>query len=301
RRRQVQRPPLPAHLPRRLRRRPPPDGRLRRQTDQTPRPSSARQALTHNAITDVLSAVGEWVPLSVRAAAARAALAEVDAWHAADPNAPAAAGVAPATDQTGLRDRIAEALLDHLSRTADIRPSRDGEMAFMPEVTDEERLRIADAVMAVADAEQAELRAEVGRLSDWYRTVSERVATAEADRDRWHDELVVNEADRVAAVQRAEASVDRAAVLREEAALIRAHCPDHLSSDSADGAWMVCHCPVAEDMERRLAAEAPQPEPAGAQQADTVAPDACTCAAAGDALVPAGHYADCPSPEARPA
>jgi hypothetical protein len=47
----------------------------------------------------------------------------------------------------------------------------------------------------------------------------------------------------------------RADVLREEAARIRAHCPDHLDSDSADGAWMACHCDVADDIERRLAAE----------------------------------------------
>ncbi|WP_461707338.1 hypothetical protein [Streptomyces prasinus] len=50
-----------------------------------------------------------------------------------------------------LRDQIAEALLDHLSRTADIRPGRSGELAFMPEVTDAERLRIADAVLTVLD------------------------------------------------------------------------------------------------------------------------------------------------------
>src|SRR5690606_37911800 len=57
--------------------------------------------------------------------------------------------VAPPTDQTALRDRIAEALLDHLSRTADIRTSSSGgELAFMPEVTDAERVRMADAVLA---------------------------------------------------------------------------------------------------------------------------------------------------------
>lgn len=50
-------------------------------------------------------------------------------------------------------------------------------------------------------------------------------------------------------------AVDRAAVLREEAARIRAHCPDHLDSDSAEGAWLACHCAVADDMLRRLAAE----------------------------------------------
>ncbi|KJK40250.1 hypothetical protein UK15_07830 [Streptomyces variegatus] len=52
-------------------------------------------------------------------------------------------------DRAALRDRIAEALLDHLSRTADIRTGRNGDLAFMPEVTDAERMRIADAVLAV--------------------------------------------------------------------------------------------------------------------------------------------------------
>ncbi|WP_405558927.1 hypothetical protein OHV08_33875 [Streptomyces canus] len=51
---------------------------------------------------------------------------------------------------------------------------------------------------------------------------------------------------------------DRAAVLREEAARIRAHCPDHLDSDSAEGAWTACHCDVADDVLRRLADEAQQ-------------------------------------------
>jgi hypothetical protein len=48
----------------------------------------------------------------------------------------------------------------------------------------------------------------------------------------------------------------RAATLRAEAARIRAHCPDHLDSNSAEGAWMACHCDVADDMERRLPEEA---------------------------------------------
>lgn len=61
----------------------------------------------------------------------------------------AAVPVPPPADQTALRASVAEALLDHLSRTADIRPGRDGALAFMPEVTDAERLRIADAVLAV--------------------------------------------------------------------------------------------------------------------------------------------------------
>jgi hypothetical protein len=55
----------------------------------------------------------------------------------------------------------------------------------------------------------------------------------------------------------------RAAALLEEAARIRAHCPDHLDSDSAEGTWLACHCAVADDMERRLAAETPGPETQG--------------------------------------
>lgn len=43
---------------------------------------------------------------------------------------------------------------------------------------------------------------------------------------------------------------DRAAMLREEAALIVKHCPDHGPQDQ-DGVWMDCHCAVADDMERR--------------------------------------------------
>jgi hypothetical protein len=52
------------------------------------------------------------------------------------------------------------------------------------------------------------------------------------------------------------ASVDRSDVLREEAALIVRHCPDHGPQDQA-GAWMDCHCAVADDMERRAAGETP--------------------------------------------
>jgi hypothetical protein len=72
----------------------------------------------------------------------------------------------PQPDRAGLRDRIAEALLDYLSRTADIRRGDDGELAFMPEVTDPERLRIADAVLAVLPGDR---RATVLReAADWF-------------------------------------------------------------------------------------------------------------------------------------
>ncbi|MEV5915753.1 hypothetical protein AB0M00_43585 [Streptomyces chartreusis] len=64
---------------------------------------------------------------------------------------------------------------------------------------------IADVVAAIADAEQAQLRVEVDRLGDWVRAVTERAKTAETAHDRTHDELIVNEADRVAAVNQNEA------------------------------------------------------------------------------------------------
>jgi hypothetical protein len=54
--------------------------------------------------------------------------------------------------QAALRDRIAQALLDHLSCSADIRTGPNGQLAFMPEIDDPERLRIADAVLAVLPA-----------------------------------------------------------------------------------------------------------------------------------------------------
>lgn len=73
-------------------------------------------------------------------------------------------------DRSGLRERIAEALEHHLSRTADIRPGRSGALAFMPEVTDEERLRMADAVLSVlppAADRAAVLRELADRAEEW--------------------------------------------------------------------------------------------------------------------------------------
>ena len=76
---------------------------LRRPAAETGQPEtqaaaspSNRRALVHNAITDALSAAGDWVPHSVRIAATRAALAEVDAWHA---DGPVSADAAPAVVQ----------------------------------------------------------------------------------------------------------------------------------------------------------------------------------------------------------
>ncbi|MCI3240261.1 hypothetical protein [Streptomyces spinosisporus] len=64
-----------------------------------------------------------------------------------------------------LRDQIDKALHDHLARTADIRPTQSGEMAFMPEVTDAERLRMADAVLAVI-LPTTKLLGELARSAD---------------------------------------------------------------------------------------------------------------------------------------
>jgi hypothetical protein len=36
--------------------------------------------------------------------------------------------------------------------------------------------------------------------------------------------------------------------------------PHPLDDNSAEGSWMNCHCDVADDMERRAAAEAPATE-----------------------------------------
>jgi hypothetical protein len=98
-----------------------------------------------------------------------------------------------------------------------------------------------------------------GLLDEGEPLAADLVPVAARPLDLFHDEMMAKAAadheKRMAAGQ-----ADRAAVLREEAARIRAHCPDHLDSDSAEGAWLACHCAVADDMERRLAAGTPQPE-----------------------------------------
>lgn len=59
---------------------------------------------------------------------------------------------------------------------------------------------------------------EVQRLGDWCRAVGERATAAEASADRYHGELAVNEADRVAAVRRAETAEAAIARVRRAAA-----------------------------------------------------------------------------------
>jgi len=103
----------------------------------------------------------------------------------------------------------------------------------------------------------------------------DRIAAALYERERpprdpaWADAYAMDRevfepmADAVLAVLPEPA--DRAAVLDDEASLIVLHCPDHGPQDQ-DGAWMDCHCPVAEDMCKRAAelrrvdGEAQQPE-----------------------------------------
>jgi hypothetical protein len=67
-----------------------------------------------------------------------------------------------------------------------------------------------------AEKQRDEQAAEVERLADWVRAVSKRAKTAEADRDRWHDELAVNEKDRVAAIQRADRADEAARLALEQ-------------------------------------------------------------------------------------
>lgn len=100
------------------------------------------------------------------------------------------------TQPADLRDRIAEALHARLACTADIRLVEGGEYAFVPEVTDAERMRIADAVLAVlpAPADQAalarvrtvlETEAVVGRSALEYRgLITSALMAAETDEQR---------------------------------------------------------------------------------------------------------------------
>lgn len=76
----------------------------------------------------------------------------------------------------------------------------------------EELLAAAHETSNTAETERARLAAEVDRLGDWCRAVSARATTAETERDRYHDELTVNETDHTATVgqlKRAEAAIGR--------------------------------------------------------------------------------------------
>lgn len=147
------------------------------------------------------------------------------------------AATPPAPAPAARRDRYAEALLDHLSRTADIRPCKDDQLAFMPEVTDTERMRIADAVVAVADTELAELREKLRK--------AERAADLLAGSHRRAEQAEA----RVAVLEQQHTSL-QADVLRE-ADWIVDHCPDH---GCVEPETEVCHCEIAGRL-RRLADE----------------------------------------------
>ena len=85
----------------------------------------------------------------------------------------AAPAVVPSAGRAALRDRIAEALHDHLARTADIRLTKSGEYAFVPEVTDPERMRIVDAVLAVLP--EPTTRAAASWAADFAEDVAEKL------------------------------------------------------------------------------------------------------------------------------
>jgi hypothetical protein len=121
------------------------------------------------------------VPAADRAAPAEPVCKFEEGCHrvvACDPGCGAAAA-----DRAALRDRIADALLDHLSRTADVRPGKDGELAFMPEVTDPERMRIADVVLSRLPA-PADRAAVLTEVADRYQGFLDNADTS-ADPRYW--------------------------------------------------------------------------------------------------------------------
>ncbi|WP_046500764.1 hypothetical protein [Streptomyces odonnellii] len=110
-----------------------------------------------------------------------------------DPRNIAAAAVAAVrtaagqpADRAALRARVNEALVDHLSRTADIQPTKSGAPAFTPEITDSELRRIVDVVVGAlpesGDRASTAL-AEVRRLCEMTITASVRVDAIDQARD----------------------------------------------------------------------------------------------------------------------
>jgi len=174
-----------------------------------------------------------------------------------DPDAPA--GVAPAPDQTApeLTAEEARDLADELG--TELYRAQDA-LAFVEEccvIADREGRQPTTAEVrewlkgARCGRQLAADARERTTLVDRIRRVLARCDGFDFDSLEPHEYQI--QAAALAAVL--PASVDRADVLREEAARIRAHCPDHLDADSAEGSWMACHCAVADDMERRVAAE----------------------------------------------
>lgn len=101
-------------------------------------------------------------------------------------------------------ERLVQAALDQLKNASAEQQKRADQL--------EELLAIAHETSNTAEAERARLAAEVERLGDWCRAVTSRAETAEAEGDRYHDELVVNETDRAAVasqLKRAEAAITR--------------------------------------------------------------------------------------------
>jgi hypothetical protein len=93
------------------------------------------------------------------------------------PGTPASAPAAPADRATDRRDRYADAILDALARDTTHGPHWGA---------------AADAVMAVADAEQAELRAELARVKDhrayWHyevRNADARIRELDTEVEQW--------------------------------------------------------------------------------------------------------------------
>lgn len=133
-----------------------------------------------------------------------------------------------------LRDLIADVLLDHLSRTADVRPCRSGGLAFMPEVTDAERMRIADKV-ATAILPGARITTTLARMADadvqrvitlyeqWVKAGPPPLGTSMA---RWWDARLAELHDAIHAPteQPARTTVNRPPALRDRCP----HCPDPL-------------------------------------------------------------------------
>ncbi|MFJ9101346.1 hypothetical protein ACIRJM_23095 [Streptomyces sp. NPDC102405] len=162
--------------------------------------------------------------------------------------------------RAGLRDEIAAAL-----EAADYR-------------MDMRRGDLADAVLPVLYREWPWLRAEAEDAVAPVDRAAWDALCREAGRLRRASAEMVDRAERIEAQVRQLVGL-RATVLREEAALIRAHCPDHLDANSAEGSWMNCHCDVADDMERRMAAEAPATEEQDAGHTcgncDGIDPDSC--------------------------
>lgn len=212
--------------------------------------------------------------------------------------APPAAPSVSAVDQT-TRDRIAdrgtkaEALLLHFTAEAhrrkwnydrglddDGQPIKSDAFGALHRLGDEmnaalHKLRATPAAVLPPPADRAAIYREVAdRLAADAETGAKegftriyRRSAAKQVRE-WAEELPAGPASQPPA--------DRAAVLRVEAALVRAHCPDHLDSQSAEGSWINCHCDVADDMERR-AAEAQAAEHPSLYAQSGVDTPSCDC------------------------